>query len=507
MNAPSFPRSVETARPPPIQVVAAALIFLVGPMATAPGSNDTFQSSAADPGVSRSALPRSSVRPSEPNAPAWAGPPGPDRPIKAHVVLANGVTALLHPIPDMKDVAIVAVYPVGFLHEPAGMTQAAHLLEHLVCNCATAGHRPGAAMDLLNAKGMANAETLPDWTHYDYIVPAADLELVIRIEAERLTSLDIDKQTLLREAPRCYREADFVEQNPRAGMTKHAFMAMSQGWRHGAARASVRGGLEALGVEKLRAFHRAYYRPSNLLLVIAGEFERDKALALLKQHLGGIQSPKTKPKPRMDWTRAPARHAMRWDSKVRAVCIAFPPPDDRLDRIVLSLWGNLLMQRLMNDADIRAATDSVSCTNQLWFVDTLPFFVYATAKPGTKIDELERVLHTRLDAVLAEKPGGLQTRQLGMFARRLADSAQGPGRSEIQQAVKMLEARGRDATSARRLALGQSALNLAAAFRLVGMDASKTAAQIESLSADELHRMIKKGLDPKRRFITTLQPE
>ena len=100
--------------------------------------------------------------------------------------LQNGVTLLLHRVPGVEQVAVEAFYEVGLVHEPAGMAQAAHLLEHLVCNAATASYKAGESMAWLNSVGLANAETMPDWTHYDYMVPADKLERIFQIEAERL---------------------------------------------------------------------------------------------------------------------------------------------------------------------------------------------------------------------------------------------------------------------------------------------------------------------------------
>src|SRR5687768_8479641 len=89
----------------------------------------------------------------------------PVQPVPAPDRLENGVKVLMHPVPGVKQVAVEAFYDVGLIHEPEGMPQAAHLLEHLVCNAATTGYKAGESMKLLNQFGMANAETMmPDST-------------------------------------------------------------------------------------------------------------------------------------------------------------------------------------------------------------------------------------------------------------------------------------------------------------------------------------------------------
>jgi predicted Zn-dependent peptidase len=78
------------------------------------------------------------------------------------------------------------------------------------------------------------------------VLPAGDLELALGIEAQRLSSLKITPEIIRQEAPKCYQEAAMVEQNPQAGMLKHAFMAFGQAWGHGLGQARVRSGLEEI---------------------------------------------------------------------------------------------------------------------------------------------------------------------------------------------------------------------------------------------------------------------
>ena len=320
------------------------------------------------------------------------------------VVLENGLTVLLRPIPEADQVSVEAFYRVGFLHEPKGMTQAAHLLEHLVCNAETKSFKQNEAMKRLNRLGMANAETLPDWTHYDYILPSDKLELALRIEAERLTSLRIGKDIVAVEASRCYKETDFVEQNPAAGMVKHAFMAFNQAWRHGMKTALVRGGMDGFRIDDLAAFHREFYRPDNLTLILVGGIKPDHALKLIETHLGGLRPAEAAPQGAIDWSKIPARTTVTWDAKVRSVCIAFPPPSKHSDRVVLSLMGSVLAQKLMTDPQITAVANSVFCSNHLWSVGELPFFVYAAAKADASLQEVERVLTTRVQQIATSTP-------------------------------------------------------------------------------------------------------
>src|SRR5690242_11583165 len=88
-----------------------------------------------------------------PRRPAGKPPVPPHR-----ILLGNGVTLLLYPVKGTDRVAIETFYRVGFLNEPKGFPQAAHLVEHLVCYSATASYRRHQSFDLFAQKGMINAE-------------------------------------------------------------------------------------------------------------------------------------------------------------------------------------------------------------------------------------------------------------------------------------------------------------------------------------------------------------
>ena len=422
------------------------------------------------------------------------------------ITLDNGLTVLTHPIPEADTVQMQAVYGVGFIHEPKGMTQAAHLLEHLVCNCATDSFKPGESMTVLNKLGMANAETLADWTHYDYGVLSDKLETALRIEAERLTGLKITPELIRQEAPRCYREVDFVEKNPKPSMLKFAFQALSQAWRHGARRATVRSGMEDFSIATLEQFHRDYYRPDNLTLILVGGFDRDEALQLIRKHLGRIRPPKRDLKP-IDWSKLPPRATVHWDSRVRAVCIAFAPPADRTERIILSLWGAQLMSKLKSDSALTSAADNLFCSIHTWSVGDLPLFVYATPNPDTTTEQLTRLLIERLKHIVAAKPTAAELMQLHARAKHLAEPPAHLTWTRIQQSAKYLAAQGRSPDQARGMVMGQTALNWGAAQHLFGSHRPAALRKIKSLTAEDLHRIIQRTISEKNRFITVLTPE
>ena len=426
---------------------------------------------------------------------------GPDR-----VVLENGVTVMLWPVPGTGQVAMETFYEVGFLHEPRGMTQAAHLLEHIMCNGATASWAAGASFALLNEVGMANAETLPTSTHYDYTVPADRLELCLKVASERLSSLRITEELVLQEAPRCYRETDFVERNPQAGMLKFAFMALAQVWRHGRQEALVRGGMEEFAIADLVAFHRAGYRPDRLRVVLIGDFERAAAMALIEEHLGALPRFGGELVGAIDWRKVPARTTVRWDSTTRAVCVAWPPPKNRADCVALSLLGARFHQLAAQDAELQEATDMVNFSNWLWHVGELPFYAYATVAAGADPNKVEAALRRVVAQAVADlHPVGtvLAGQVRGIHGRyRFLD------KPYVERLSGMIQRQrpGMESPERQAMVMGQGAINWAVADMAVGGDPEAIAAALAGREGEDLQRMIRGTLAPERALVTHILP-
>src|SRR4030095_1395237 len=52
--------------------------------------------------------------------------------------------------------------------------------------------------------------------------------------------------------------------------------------------------IERVPIQNLQAFYRKYYQPDNAMLVVAGKFERGKALELVNASFGHIPRPTRK---------------------------------------------------------------------------------------------------------------------------------------------------------------------------------------------------------------------
>ncbi len=419
--------------------------------------------------------------------------------------LANGIHLIVNSIPEAPDVAVEMSYEVGFVDEPKSLVQAAHLLEHLICYSPGAGFESKGAFGWLNQVGMANAETLADWTHYDYVVPKDDVEKVFEIEASRLSLAAFDRRLLLQEAQRVYGETDAVESNPQTGMVKHAFMAIAHAWRHAAPMARVRGGLEDFAEEDLLDFYVNNYQPNRLTVAVTGGIQPAKARQLAEKYLSRFQNSTDSGDSPIDWAHVPAVQQVAWDARPTAVCVAWEPPPNGVQRGGLSLLATLAYGRLTGDAELKKSCAMVFCSNSSWPVGDLPLFVYASVKDSAQLDAVQESLADRFSRYLlqvAREADDTIPQMLFQYEHLQQKSTW----ATIERTSQTLLSATRSPRQAIRLVLLQDALNRIVMRRLLGSQPSATIERLKSLTEEQWVEIAESALQPRQRHVVRIVP-
>ncbi len=207
--------------------------------------------------------------------------------------LENGLQLLLFPDASKPVVTVNMTIFVGSRHEGYGEAGMAHLLEHMLFK-GTPLH-PQITKSLQERGADYNGTTWLDRTNYYETLSAEgdNLEFAIRMEADRLVNSLIRAEDLASEMTVVRNEFESGEDSPTGVLEQH-IMAAAFHW-HNYAKSTIgnRSDIERVPVDRLRAFYRKFYRPENVMLVIAGKFDRDEALALTQRYFGILENPKT----------------------------------------------------------------------------------------------------------------------------------------------------------------------------------------------------------------------
>lgn len=215
--------------------------------------------------------------------------------------LDNGMDVVV--IEDHRAPVVVHMvwYRVGAADEPAGKSGIAHFLEHLMFK-GTEAYPDGMFSDLVEANGGSdNAFTSWDYTGYFQRVAADRLDLMMQMEADRMTGLTLSQEDVTTERGVIMEERNqrtensasalFSEQRRAAQYINHPYRIPIVGWKH-----------EIAGLQRMDAlnFYEQFYAPNNAILIVAGDVKPDEVRALAETHYGAIPAnpdlaPRTRP--------------------------------------------------------------------------------------------------------------------------------------------------------------------------------------------------------------------
>ena len=205
--------------------------------------------------------------------------------------LANGLKVLLLPDPSQDTITVNVTYLVGSRHESYGERGMAHLLEHLLFKGTP--QIPNPKNELLKRGARYNGTTSFDRTNYFETFPASDdaLAFVLGLEADRMVNATVSKQDLDSEMTVVRNEFEAGQNSP-FGLLRERTSAAAYLWHnYGRSVIGTLSDIENVPIERLQAFYRYYYQPDNAVLIIAGKFDAERALAAAAQTFGAIPKP------------------------------------------------------------------------------------------------------------------------------------------------------------------------------------------------------------------------
>ena len=205
--------------------------------------------------------------------------------------LANGLTVLLFPDASQPKTTVNVTYRVGAAHENYGETGMAHLLEHLVFKGTPSR---GNIMQELGRRGMSyNGSTGWDRTNYfeSFTASNESLEWALQMEADRMVNSFIRRSDLDSEMTVVRNEFENGENNPQLVLFGKMLSTAFQWHNYGHLPIGARTDIENVDIGRLQAFYKLYYQPDNAVLIVAGKFDPDPALALIAKYFGQIPKP------------------------------------------------------------------------------------------------------------------------------------------------------------------------------------------------------------------------
>ncbi len=250
------------------------------------------------------------------------------------LTLDNGLRVVLSEDHTAPIVAVNLWYHVGSGNERSGRTGFAHLFEHMLFQ----GSEHVAANEhfelIARAGGTLNGSTWLDRTNYYETVPSNQLALALWLEADRMGALlpGMTQEKLDTQRDVVKNERRWTVDNQPYGTWWEKLPALAYPANHPFHHSLIGSfeDLDAASLPDVSEFFATYYTPDNAVLSLAGDFERDEAVALIERFFSAIPRGKGKP-PLADTALppvfgAPLREVVRDNVSLPRVYLAFRAP-------------------------------------------------------------------------------------------------------------------------------------------------------------------------------------
>jgi len=369
-----------------------------------------------------------------PGIPEGDPPAAPEAPQEIRsLTLDNGLKIIVWPDHDIPNVVLYNYVRAGSRNEYPGITGLAHFFEHMMFQ-STSTLEPGEFDRIMEAAGgSANAGTSKDITVYQNWFPKSALEIIVKLEADRLQNLFLDADTIESERGVIISErrsgvdddnfSRLFEQVYATAYIAHPYQYPIIGWP---------SDIEAWTEADLVNYFGTYYAPNNCTMVFTGDVTPEEIFELAEEYLAGIPAQEPPPpvrtvEPRQEGVR---RITIETAAQTPLLHLAFHA-GRAIDKETLPL--TLLL-------DILAGGDSSRLHRLLveeqqavisvdgWYeagLDPGLVYFYLTLPPGGEVASVEEAVLVELqrvidDGVTAAELAKAQNRRLANYWRGLA---------------------------------------------------------------------------------------
>ncbi len=411
-------------------------------------------------------------------------------PVQKHV-LKNGLTLLTLEDKSTPAVSFHVWYHVGSKNERPGITGISHLFEHMMFK-GSKNFADGEHDRLVQSNGgILNAFTSNDVTAYHQEIGKDQLELVAKLEADRMQYLTITDKQLASERQVVLEERnERIDNSPFGDVLEqlmgNMFMAHGYGWMTIGWRKDV----ENISLEDCLDYYGTYYNPANATVVIVGDINTAEVVKIVEKHFGKIPGNPDIPRPK--WNEPEQRGERRVDfHKVSQLPLFIAgyhaPAAGHADSYALDVLSQILSggessrayQRLVYKEQMALAAGGQYQSMEQSGI----FFAYGFMQPGKTTADGEKALYEEIEKMQTEPVSA----------------------EELQKAKNLLESQfymGIQSNDSKALQLASTQVTMGDYRELFNQ-----AEKYNAVTAEDVMRVAKQYLTPKNRTVITVIQE
>jgi zinc protease len=405
--------------------------------------------------------------------------------------LKNGLVVLTHEDHSVPTCTFWQWFKVGSRNERPGITGISHYFEHMMFN-GSKNVPPKEYDKILESNGgYSNAFTDRDMTAYYEDIASDRLDVVFRLDSDRMASLSLLPDQLKSEIEVVKEERRLRTDNDIAGMLDeqlyaNAFLASPYRWPV----VGWMGDLNRITREECVEYFRTYYAPNNCVLVLTGDFDTPTALAKIESSFGAIPA-QTPPAPPVDSEpdqRGERSAKVHYPAENVSFQVGYKAPSvtsediyvlDVLSSILSDGESSRLHQALVYQQQIALDASTFYRTR----LDPTLFEFYIEMKPGKTAAEGRAALDGVIDTL----------------------SRQGPSARELQKAKNLLEA-----AFVKSLKTNNGVGEQLGFYEHIFGDYNamfRTVDRYRAVTVEDCRRVAQKVFVPLRRTVSVLVPE
>ena len=334
--------------------------------------------------------------------------------------LDNGLTVLIKEMHHAPLASFWVWYRVGSGDERPGTTGISHWVEHMLFKGTPQFPKGDIDRQVARVGGALNGMTWLDFTTYLETLPSNQIDLGLRIEADRMANALFDPQEVETERTVIISERHGAENDPTFLLDEEI---KSAAFRIHPYRTDTIGDmcdLQSMTREDLWRHYRTYYTPNNAVAVLVGDVDRDQALARIDELFSPIPAgpePRTfrRPEPQQMGERRVVREG---EGSVAYLQVAYHIPDAASsDYLALAVMNAALtgpsamsfsggggtnrssrLYRALVEAELASSVSASSVVSK----DPFLYEISATVRTGRTLSEVEEALFVELDRLATE---------------------------------------------------------------------------------------------------------
>ncbi len=331
--------------------------------------------------------------------------------IKEHR-LENGLRLLMHQDHSSPIISFQVWYDVGSRNERPGITGISHLFEHMMFKGSRNVEPEEHSRIIQRNGGTDNAFTTEDMTAYFENLPSSQLELAVKLEADRMAHLRLTAETLESERQVVKEERRMRVDNSLSGklneglysatFTRHPYRWPVIGWM---------SDIDAITLDDCNSFYSTHYAPDNSTVIILGDIDFDETVSMVEKYFGHIPSAERQDEliP-MEEPQNQERHKDLYvDTRFPWLAVAYHIPEAAHDDIpVLELIENILTEGRSSRLYRKIIYEDQSALSVFASVDKykdpgLFVITVRSIKQGHTPDEVASVINESLEQLKTEK--------------------------------------------------------------------------------------------------------